>query len=83
MPKTPAFLGDVFADTPVPFVDFAVGFSVGMDGKGGVLGLPPVDELPGGAGGETAGDEEVEGTEGGGGDIVGAGGEFVTGGGAD
>lgn len=83
MPKTPAFLGDVFADTAVPLVDFAVGFSVGIDGKGGVLALPRVDELLGGAGGETAGGEEVEETKGGGGDNVDAGGEFVTGGGAD
>lgn len=83
VPKTPAFLGDAFADTVVPLVDFAVGFSVGTDGSGGVLGLPRVDELLGGAGGETAGGEEVEGTEGGGGDNVDAGGDFVTGGGAD
>lgn len=83
MPKPPAFLDEVCADIAFSLVDFAVGFSVGIDGKGDVLGPPTVDELLGGAGCETAGPEEAEGTEGGGGDNVDPGGEFVTGGGAD
>lgn len=37
-------------------VDFAVGFSVGKDGKGEELGVPLSDELLGGAGGEIVGE---------------------------
>lgn len=82
MPKAPEFLDEVFAVTAVRLVDSAVGFSVGMNGKGDVLGLPVADELLGGAGGETAGGEVDEGTEGAGGDNVDGGGDLVTGGGA-
>lgn len=57
---------DVFVEMFVPLVALAVGFSAGMGGKGEVIGLPVV-ELPGGAGGDiTGGDDVVEGTDGGG-----------------
>lgn len=59
-------------------VDFAVGFCVGTVGKTEGVG---VDELLGGAGGETAGGEDDEGTEGGG--DVDSGGVLSAGGGAD
>lgn len=65
-----------FAVTLASVVDFAVGFCAGIAGKVEGVG---VDELPGGAGGETAGGEEDEGTEGGGdvdlGGVLSAGGE--------
>lgn len=51
VPKAPALLDEVFTVTAGRLVDFAVGFSVGIDGKGEVVGLPVVDELLGGAGG--------------------------------
>lgn len=80
----PVFVDNLFVDAVELLVNLAVGFSVGIEGKGGEVGLPLVDELLGGAGGEIAGGEEVEGTEGGGDDgNVGLGVEFVAGGGAD
>ena len=71
-----------FADALVLLVDFAVGFSVGIEGKGDELELLFVDGVLGIAGGEIVGGEEVEGTEGGGDDNVGVEGEVVAGGGA-
>lgn len=67
----------------LPLVALAVGFSVGIAGKGEV-GLPVTDELTGGAGGDIAGGvDEFEGIDGGGvGNVdIGGGGEFVEGGG--
>lgn len=64
-----------FAVTLASVVDFAVGFCAGIAGKVEGVG---VDELPGG---ETAGGEEDEGTEGGG--DVDLGGVLSAGGGAD
>lgn len=75
----PGSVDELFANTVVPLVGFAVGFSDIIDGEG-EEGLPLVEEL---LGGEIAGGEEVEGTEGGGAGNVGLGGEFVAGGGAD
>ena len=84
-PAPKPFLPDdvAFADASVPLVDFAVGFSVGIDGKGDELGLPVVDGVLGVSGGESIGSEEVEGTEGGGDDNVGVEGEVVAGEGAE
>ncbi|KAK9272794.1 hypothetical protein L1049_003172 [Liquidambar formosana] len=56
-------------------VVLAVGFSVGTEGKGEVVGVPAAGELLGGAGGA----EEDEGTEGGGDGDVDLEGEFVEG----
>lgn len=84
VPKT--FLPEdvAFADALLPLVDSAVGFSVGIEGKGdNELGLPVVDGVLGVAGGEIVGGEEVEGTEGGGDANLGVEGEVVEGGGAD
>ncbi|KAF2313745.1 hypothetical protein GH714_013098 [Hevea brasiliensis] len=72
---------DVFLETLVRLVAVAVGFSVGIEGKGDKGEVPVVDELSGGAGGGVTGGIEVDGTEGGGDVDVGGGGEFVTGGG--
>ncbi|OMP10321.1 hypothetical protein COLO4_04617, partial [Corchorus olitorius] len=85
-PAPKPFLPEVveFADASVPLVDLAVGFSVGIAGKGAdELGVPFVDGVLGVAGGELVGGEEVEGTEGGGDANVGVEGEVVAGGGAD
>lgn len=72
---TPCRLGDVeFAF--MPSVDLAVGFSVGIEGGVGLIGLPVVDELLRGAGGELVGTVGNEGTGGGeGGEDAGAKGE--------
>lgn len=68
-----------FAVTLASVVDFAVGFCVGIAGE--VEGVGVDELLRGGAGGETAGGEEDEGTEGGG--DVDLGGVLSAGGGAD
>lgn len=76
--KLPGPVDEVFVETSLPLVALAVGFSVGIAGKGEV-GLPVTDELTGGAGGV----DEFEGIDGGGvGNVdIGGGGEFVEGGG--
>ena len=79
--KTPPFPD---AETLVPLVvSLAVGFSVGIAGKGEIVGLPVTDGSFVGAGGDnTVVEEFVEGAEvGGSGDVeIGGGGEFITGG---
>lgn len=56
------------------FESVAIGFSIGKEGKGEMVGVSVADELIGGEG------EDDEGTEGGGDSNVDLGGEFVEGG---
>lgn len=77
----PEPLDEEFAVIFVLVVDLAVGFCVGMVGKGEGMGF---EELPGGAGGdERGGGKEDEGSEGGGDGNVDPGGTVSAGGGAD
>lgn len=77
-PEPEVCIGGEFAIILVPSVVFAVGFSVGIDGRGTVE-LPAADELVG-VGEAMGGGEEAEGTEGGGDGVVELGGTFVEGG---